>query len=208
MNYNEQVEIWKDIIGYEGAYQISNYGRVKSLDRYITYINGKKVFTKGKILKGFTKPEDYKCIDLYFNNKKSKFYIHRLVAEAFIPNPNNLPQVNHKDENGSNNYVENLEWCTCIYNINYGTHNQKVGKSNKNHPNKIKPICQFDLDGNFIKEWDSITLAAEEYKIPKTSITRCCKHKFGVKQCGGYRWEYKNKNKEGDIIEYPTVHVI
>lgn len=193
MALNKQVEIWKDITGYEGIYQISNYGRVKSLDRYIQYVNGNNIFTKGKILNGFTKPTGYKSVDLYYNNHRKKFHIHRLVAGAFIENPNNLPEVNHKDEDKSNNCVENLEWCTCAYNINYGTHNQKVANSNKNHPNKIKAICQFDLKGNFIKEWSSITLAAEEYKIPKTSITRCCKHKFGVKQCGGYRWEYKNK---------------
>lgn len=193
MALNKQVEIWKDITGYEGTYQISNYGRVKSLDREIHKNNGVIEHRNGQIMKLLLDKDGYCILGLRIKNKiKKSFRVHRLVAEAFIENPDNLPEVNHKDEDKSNNCVENLEWCTCAYNINYGTHNQKVANSNKNHPNKIIPICQFDLKGNFIKEWSSLTLASQEYSLPVTSITRCCKHKFGVKQCGGYKWEYKN----------------
>lgn len=110
-------EIWKDIPGYEGLYKVSNLGNVKSLKR-----NG----IKGIILKGEKDEFDYKRVTLCKKNKTKKYKVHRLVAQAFIPNPNNLPQINHKDENSKNNNVENLEWCTAKYNSNYGNHNEKI----------------------------------------------------------------------------------
>ena len=106
-------EIWKDIKEYEGLYQISNFGRVKSL-------HGKE-----KFLKLHLKPDGYMQVVLCKNYKTTSRLVHRFVAEAFVPNPNNLVQVNHKDENKTNNYVENLEWCTPSYNVNYGTRNKQ-----------------------------------------------------------------------------------
>ena len=117
-----QKEIWKDIEGYEGEYQISNYGNVKSLNYLRT--------GKERILKPGKNRGGYYYVQLY-KNKAKNHYIHRLVAQAFIKNPRNLPQVNHKDENKSNNRVDNLEWCMPIYNANYGTRNKRTSDANK-----------------------------------------------------------------------------
>ena len=113
-------EIWKDIEGYEGIYQVSNNGRVRSL-----------LYNKIKMLKTQTYKRGYKYIALSKNGEKKKYKIHRLVAQAFIPNPNNYPQINHKDEDKSNNYINNLEWCTPKYNNNFGTRNERAGQSLK-----------------------------------------------------------------------------
>ena len=117
----EEKEIWADIVGYEGLYMVSSLGNIKSLK-------------KGLIRKQSDNGNGYKCISLYKNNKSKTFYVHRLVAQAFIPNPNNLPQVNHKDENPSNNCVNNLEWCDSKYNSNYGNHNKKLSEA---HTGKV-----------------------------------------------------------------------
>ena len=114
-------EEWRDIKGYEGYYQVSNYGRVRSLDRVID----------NRIIKGKLKCIKYSklgyCIVSLYKNGTPKFYlIHRLVAEAFIPNINNFPQINHKNEIKADNRVENLEWCDSSYNINYGKRNKIV----------------------------------------------------------------------------------
>lgn len=117
------MEIWKDIPGYEGKYQVSSYGRVKSIARYRKSKNNSKVFVPEKILKGKLNRDGYVTYALCTGtHKKMKYYMaHRLVAMAFIPNPNNLPIINHRDENPQNNIVSNLEWCDYSYNRNYGT---------------------------------------------------------------------------------------
>ena len=121
----ETQEIWKDIQGYEGLYQISNLGRVKSLERIIITNNGITKKISEKILKPYLKGNGYYNIVLRKDSKTKCYFVHRLVAKEFIPNPDNLPQVNHKDENKLNNNVDNLEWCTSKYNNNYGTHNER-----------------------------------------------------------------------------------
>lgn len=168
------IEEWKDIKGYEGLYQISNYGNVKSLN----YNNTKK----GKILKTFIMRTGYIGIGLNKNNKRKPFKIHRLVAEAFIPNPENLPVVNHKNEKKNDNRVENLEWCTYKYNSNYGSCKlKKIHKANK----KVK---QYTLDGKYIKTWESIKEASISYNLKGYSISYCCNGKRN--HAGGYKWKY------------------
>lgn len=109
----QEKEIWKDIQGYEGLYQVSNLGNVKN--KIQPYLKQEKIYKK------FSNSNGYLFVGLRKDKKRKFKYIHRLVAEAFIPNPNNLPQINHKDENKQNNCVNNLEWCTNKYNQNYGT---------------------------------------------------------------------------------------
>jgi len=120
------LEVWKDIKGYEGLYQVSNLGRVKSLPRNITHSyntidNYHKQSYQGRFLTPNKKENGYLEFSLYKNKQRKHKYGHRLVAEAFIPNSNNYPQVNHIDEDKENNYVNNLEWCTVSYNNTYGT---------------------------------------------------------------------------------------
>lgn len=180
-------EIWKDIKGYKGLYQISNLGNVKSLKRNIKLSNqyGAK-FKKRvdeKILKQSINKYGYCSVILSKNNKNKWFSIHRLVALNFIPNPNNYKCVNHKDENKQNNNVENLEWCTYKYNNNYGNRINKVREKTK------KKINQYDINNILIKSWNSIIEASNNLKINRHSIISCCKGK--QKTAGGFKWQYR-----------------
>lgn len=131
------VEKWVNIAGFEDLYQVSNFGRVRSITHRQSYIDtsGKQYnrLRKGSILKPapMTKKngKGYLSVTLYRNGEKKTMSVHKLVAQHFIPNPNNLPQINHKDEDVLNNRVDNLEWCTCSYNINYGTANLRRSKT-------------------------------------------------------------------------------
>ena len=167
-------EIWKDIDGYEGLYKVSNLGRVKSLNYKRT--------KKEKILKPNITKVNYQQVHLCKNKQIKILYIHRLVAEMFIPNPNNFPIINHKDENPMNNIYSNLEWCDKKYNNNYGKCKDKHAKT------VSKPINQYDLQDNFIKQWNSMKEASETLKLSRGNICLCCE---GIRnKTGGYRWRY------------------
>ena len=164
-------EMWKDIKDYEGLYQVSNLGRVKSLERLAKSNNNNYRIVKEKLLKQSEDKDGYKRVSLNKNNKSKLCTIHRLVAEAFIPNPNNYPCINHKDENKQNNNLENLEWCTVKYNNNYGTRIERFKQK------KQIAIGQYDLNGNLIKKWNS---AKEVYKTlgyDFSRIRKCCNNK-------------------------------
>lgn len=178
-------EIWKDIKGYEGKYQVSNYGRVKSLNYHRT---GKEHLLIQAIDK-----HSYHWIHFYSYGKQKFFFIHRLVAEAFIPNPNKLPYVNHKDENKYNNHVDNLEWCTHLYNTNYGNRNKKISESHS------KKVYQYTLDGKFVKEFES-TNECGRNGFNQGAVSSCCRggyfHKnkwINITQHKGYKWSYEKK---------------
>ena len=180
-------EIWKDIKGYEGLYQVSNLGRVRSFDKWVKYHYGVRL-VKGKILSEYNPPNTYKTVILCDANSKKKTHRpHRLVAEAFIPNPNNLPQVNHKDEDKTNNRVDNLEWCTNKYNNNYGS---KPKKQSRCRGVKVK---QLDLDGNLIKTWGSFAQAAKGTGFPVHKIQLCVRK--NEREYGGYIWELETKEE-------------
>ena len=134
------MEEWRDIPGYEGLYQASNFGKIRSLTKKIVQFNGYNYSEKkynGKILKPSI-VRGYERVLLQDKGIKRNYFVHRLVAMTFIENPNNLPYINHKDENKLNNKVENLEWCTQSYNINYGNRNKKVREKLKNKPKTIE----------------------------------------------------------------------
>lgn len=175
------MEIWKDIEGYEGLYQISDKGRIKSLQRISKFGKNKKIL-KERIMTQKVTRFGYHTIRLSKNGKKNDYSVHRLVAKAFIENTNNLPQVNHKDENKDNNCIENLEWCSSSYNINYGNRNRKVSK-------KIsQKVAKLGLDGKVIKIYNSMTEAQEENDIWHSGIGLCCRKLRET--AGGFKWEY------------------
>lgn len=203
-------EIWKDIKEYENLYQVSNIGRVKSLNYNHT--------GREEILKCTKAKNGY----IYIDFKRKKYLVHRLVAQAFIPNPFGFPYINHKDENPSNNCVSNLEWCTQKHNMNWGTvkerisethrgmkqteetinkrvskligHNvseitrNKIGNANRNGKCS-KPVLQYDLDGNLIAEFPSTMEIERKLGFLNSNIGLCCRGKY--KQAYGYKWRYK-----------------
>lgn len=182
-------EIWEDIKGYEGLYQVSNLGRVKSLDRYVRSKNNSIALKKGKLLKTHTDKDGYLSICLY-RTKCKKFQVHRLVAEAFIPNPYNLPQINHKNELKDDNRADNLEYCDCCYNINYGTRNERTGQKLRNNPKRSLPIVQIDIKTNIlVAEFPSVMEAERQTGFKEQAIRNCCKGK--TKSSYGYKWKYK-----------------
>ena len=178
-------EIWKDIPNYEGLYQISNLGRVKSLDCLVNTRNNKKRKRKGKTLRQHNNGHGYMFVVLSKNNNVKKIYIHRLVAEAFIPNPNNYPQVNHKDENSLNNDVSNLEWCNSKYNANYGKRNKKMKVKKRFLQGKL--VARYDSNDNIIDKMymsEAINLKGVHY----ANLKKCC---LGLqKSAGGFKWRY------------------
>ena len=178
-------EIWKDIPGYEGKYQVSNLGRIRSLDR----IDDENHFRKGQIMK--TKLlRGYVRVPLRDGKKQKDYQVHRLVALAFIPNPDNLPQVNHKDQDPGNNNVDNLEWCDAKYNINYGDRNEKVSKALSGRKNTWcqKPVLCYNLDGNFVCWFESAHAAGKAINTAPTHITACLRGRY--KTAGGFIWKY------------------
>lgn len=182
-------EIWKPIKGYEGIYQVSNLGRVRSLDRTHILKDGRTQFRKGCMMAPFETKDGYKSVRLRTTTTRQTCRIHRLVAQAFIANPNNYPYINHKDENKHNNSVDNLEWCTPKYNTNYGMTPQRISETHKNHPGLSKPVEQFTMDGKFIKSYPSSKEAQRQTGIKAVNIAMCCRGKYS--QSGGYLWRYK-----------------
>lgn len=190
------MEEWKDIKGYEGYYQISSNGRVKSLkyrglNRKVPRIIKWRITNKG-----------YTQVILSVNNIQKRYSIHRLVALHFIPNPENKPCVNHKDENPLNNNVDNLEWCTYSYNTNYGSCISKIRKGNIGKKGSY-PVIQQSLNGDFIAEYCSIGEASRLTGISYTMINDCCRgfkkdyrnnKIYPCTQAGGYKFKFKENN--------------
>lgn len=183
-------EIWKDIAFTDGKYSVSNLGNVRRNECYTRvkpYNNRTNVINhyKERILVPYKSCDNYLVVSLRVKDKSTPFKVHRLVAETFIPNPDILPCVNHKDENVFNNNVNNLEWCDYKYNANYGTRNIRISES---MPNK-KRVLQLSLNNEPVKVWDSLTQASKAYKANTTSyISRVCKGQR--KSYKGYCWKY------------------
>lgn len=180
----DMVEIWKDVKGYEGLYQVSNLGRVKSFREGTKF--GKQ---KEYILKPWLINSGYHVVMLYKEDRsKRKYQLHRLVAETFIENSENLPCINHKDENKINNNASNLEWCTYSYNNNYGTARERAIKT------RMKYIRQQNLDGKTLALYCSIDIACELLKCDKDTMEEWCRIGYG----GGYLWRYSSA-KMGEV---------
>ena len=186
---NYLFEIWRDIKGFEGLYQVSNLGRVRTVSHKVLMTDGRVYTVNEKILTGDKSNNGYLAVHLWYKGKSKHLYIHRLVAETFIPNPNNLPCINHKDEDKTKNCVDNLEWCSYEYNANYGTRTQRIADRQKNNK-RSKRVLQYDLDGNLIREWPSLKEIWREMNYTRSIICKCCQHKPRNKTAYGYRWEY------------------
>jgi hypothetical protein len=190
----KEIEVWKEIKGLEGFYEISNLGRVKSISRVVKSSIQKNGFriTKEKIKPSQNNGNGYLQLYVQINNKRKIYYTHRLVALAFIPNPNNKPEVNHINGDKSDNRVENLEWCTRKENINHAfdlglMKNRKTGK-------RVK-VLQI-LEDNIVL-WDSISDASNSLKIDSSSISKVCKNIN--KQAGGFKWRYYNPKEAREL---------
>jgi len=185
-------EVWRPVEDYEGLYEISNYGNVKSLSRKVFVTNKYNAKSTRKIKSKILIKQyigTYYVVSLCKNGKYKQHYIHRLVATSFLENKNNYNYINHKDENKLNNFVDNLEWCTQKYNCNYGNRNKIVSEKKKNKPIKnFKRVGQFDFDNNLIKEYKNIFEAYKETNKNMTDIKKCCEGKR--KKAGNYIWKY------------------
>ena len=192
-------EIWKDIKGYEDLYQVSNYGRIRGLNRVVLREKMGNFIKNGFILKQTQSAKGYKNIILSKNGISKRYKVHRLVAEAFLDwhdfkytvddlgkvfDKNKL-EINHKNEDKTNNVVSNLEWCTHSYNMKYGSWKPRR-EENFDHSYCYKKVNQYDLEGNFIKTWDSIALVKKELGI--NHISDCCNDKRN--KAGGFIWRY------------------
>ena len=193
-------EVWKDIPGYEGLYQASNLGRIKSLEHKTLQTN---IYGKGgigyskhkeKILKGWVQNTGYLTVAL----KNKKYSVHRLIAQTFIDNPNKFPVINHIDGNKLNNKVSNLEWCTYKHNNDEAIKMGLIKLKFNSFENRIraKKINQYDLQGNFIKSYECSTDAEKELKqkgikVNSDNIRSVCNNRR--KTAGGYIWRYANE---------------
>ena len=166
-------EIWCPIKGFENIYEVSDQGRVKSLK-----------FGKERILKPVRMTKGYLIVGLCKNGEIKQCFVHRLVAQTFIPNPDNLSQVNHKDENKTNNSVHNLEWCSSKYNVNFGTRTQRQAEK------LSKPLLQYTKSGEVVREWKSTHDVERNLGYLHNNISNCCNGK--CKSSNGFIWKYKD----------------
>lgn len=162
----EEKEIWKDIKNYEGLYQVSNFGRVRS----VYHEDSRGHHVKGRMLTGVLSGQGYFRVNLYRDGNMEHKLNHRLVASAFIPNPNEYPQINHRDENKENNRADNLEWCSALYNNTYGTRTERAEKS------KERPIYVVSSSGHHYF-FESARKAAELLGLDRSAVSKCLRGK-------------------------------
>ena len=182
------VETWVDIEGYEGMYQVSTLGRVRSLDRVVRGANAMsdsyQINLKGRILKQGMALNGYLFVVLCKDGKHKHATVHRLVAETFIPNPDNLPEINHKDENKSNNVVSNLEWCDRSYNVNYGTSLEKRSRK------CFKRLEQLTMDGQHVAYYESVAELVRQSNGKYKANNIYMAARGDNESSYGYRWRY------------------
>lgn len=180
-------ETWLPVVGYEGLYEVSNMGNVRSWYRILR--NG--ILTKRETPyypRKYKKPSGHLSVWLYKNGKGRSWLVHRLVAIAFLPNPDNLPFINHKDEIPYHNNVENIEWCTPAYNNSYGTIKERMSKSLLNRKDLSFPVVRISSNGKK-KTYPSMQEAARDNNVFQSNIWKCCNGERHT--CGGYFWTYK-----------------
>jgi hypothetical protein len=178
-------EVWKDVVGYEGLYMVSNLGRFKALARRWHYgIHAEKIIKQQHI-------SGYLYVQVAKDSVKKLKRVHCIVAQSFIPNPKNLKYVNHIDEDKYNNVIDNLEWVTQKENNNHGTRNERISKTQRHHRKDAKPVIMMTLDGVPIKEYTSITDAGRD-GWDRKAISNICRNTGLAKTTKGYIWKFKN----------------
>lgn len=188
------MEIWKEakyltkegkIIDWSGLYEISSKGNIRSIDRDIVYADGRVRHYNGKTLLPTINRHGYKVVNI-----QNKVYpIHRILASTFIPNPENLPEINHKDEIRHNSVLENIEWCSHKYNNAYGTKGKRHSKKMKGNTSACRSVIQETKEGVFIAEYSSLKEAGKQFGKSHSNISLCCSGK--QKTAYGYIWKYK-----------------
>ena len=186
-------EEWRDVAGYEGLYQVSSEGRVKSLERKIPHWRGGERIQKERILKTHIDRDGYLKLNLHAGGKPKNLKVHRLVCQAFHENPDNKPQVNHINEDKTDNRARNLEWCTMRENVNHGTAKERSAKA------RSKPVGQYTLDGELVKIWASTVEVERQTGFRHGNICKAANGK--IKQVYGFRWKYVER-KEKIIDEH------
>ena len=184
------MEQWKDIEGFEGYYQVSNIGRIRSLDREVRHSKNGTLTLKGKVLKGVMDKDGYLLVHLSKEGKKKMFKVHRLVYSAFNGEIPSRMQVNHIDEDKMNNKLENLNLMTCKENINFGTRTERAAKTNTNNPLRSKPVIALNADSKIVFEFPS-TKEAGRQGFDQSHLSKCCRGE--QKTHRGYRWKYKEE---------------
>lgn len=182
-------EIWKDIVQYEGLYQASNLGNIRSIDRVVVSSDGIRQFRHGKTIKQRKNQKGYKIVRLSKNGEAKNKFVHILVLESFCKRPDGLNQINHKDENKENNRLDNLEYCNNVYNQNYGSCSVNKSKSTINDKQKSKQVIQFAKDGTFIKEFPSLHEVERTLGFKHGHIRDACNEKLHTAY--GYKWKWK-----------------
>lgn len=179
-------EEWRPVTGYEGKYEVSNMGRVRGLDR-VSCRKTSPIFVKGVVLSQLAMPNGYTSVQLRSDGKQTRFYVHRLVADAFIPNPTNLPEVNHKDECKCNNIVSNLEWCSRSYNLKY------AGGASRRVNARKKAVIQ-KSGGVTVAVYESVNAAARSLGVSPSNVSRCCRRIKNQTRIHGFEISFKPLN--------------
>ena len=183
-------EEWRDVVGYEGLYQVSSEGHVKSLERKLPHWRGGEQIRKERILKPAPIKDGYLIVDLCADGKRKHFLVHRLVCEAFHENPEGKPQVNHINEDKADNRAANLEWCTAKENINYGTRNERSRKA------QSKPVAQYAQDGELIKVWPSTMEVGRQTGFSQGAVSEVANG--NRKTAYGFIWKYVERKEKNN----------
>jgi hypothetical protein len=187
-------EEWRPVKGYEGLYEVSNMGRVRSVDHEVEIVQSKrnyKIHRKGQLLKPQARQHGYLCVQLHGRGGHStrnfkSLSVHRLVAESFVSNPYDYKEVNHKDEDKTNNRADNLEWCTRQYNTNYGSCQIRRVRKGADNP-RSKPVNQYTRDGQFVRKFDSIN-EVRRFGFSIGNVWKCLKGQYS--HAYGFVWRF------------------
>lgn len=183
----EQIEEWRPCKALKNLYEVSNKGNVRSIDRSIRLRDGRIMHYGGRTLRPVNKGNGYYVVNIF----GKLWYVHRLVALVFLPNPLGLPEVNHKDENPANNCVENLEWCSHRYNLLFGTATERIVKKRYDGKSfREREVVMLSLNNEFIRTYRSVMAAMRETGTASSSISDCCRG-YRRKSAGGHKWMYK-----------------